>query len=221
MLETNIQDLLKGLGVADIGFAKPEDGPLPYAVSLVVKLSDAVVEEITDAPTHSYFHHYRTVNAFLDQAMLRLGMLLEQQGYRYLPVGASQSINTPGKYYEGRYSHKKVACLAGLGTIGCSDLFLHKQYGPRVRLGTVFTDCELESPTIHEFDPCANCGRCVAACPSGAIKGGVFSPETGRDALLDPKRCSDFMKERFRDIGRGAVCGICMAVCPVGARNRQ
>ena len=42
-----------------------------YAVSIVVKLSDAVIDGITDAPTHVYFHHYRTT-VFPDSGRQRL-----------------------------------------------------------------------------------------------------------------------------------------------------
>ena len=118
------EKLLKMLyenGVSDVGFAKLPDGPFgenSYAVSIVVNLSTAVVEEITDAPTHTYFHHYRTVNTFIDNVSLKAGLMLQAAGYKYIPVGASQSINKDGWNYKGRYSHKKAASLAGLGGIG-------------------------------------------------------------------------------------------------------
>ena len=141
-------------GIQSVGFAHLEQedinllkqcnmdfGDCSYGISIAVKLSDAIIDEITDAPTHTYFHHYRTVNTFIDQTLLKLGIYLEQKGYRYITVGASQSINLNGWNYNGRYSHKKLACLAGLGTIGKSSLFLHKEYGARVRLGSLFTNC--------------------------------------------------------------------------------
>ena len=139
-------------GIQSVGFAHLEQedinllkqcnmdfGDCSYGISIAVKLSDAIIDEITDAPTHTYFHHYRTVNTFIDQTLLKLGIYLEQKGYRYITVGASQSINLNGWNYNGRYSHKKLACLAGLGTIGKSSLFLHKEYGARVRLGSLPT----------------------------------------------------------------------------------
>lgn len=97
-------------GVADVGFTCVSDGPFgerSYALSIVVKLSDAVIDEITDEPTHSYFHHYRTVNAFIDRTLLQCGFILEKHGYKYIPIGASQSVNKDGWNYCGRYSHKK------------------------------------------------------------------------------------------------------------------
>ena len=91
-----IEQMLKGGGVFDVGFSRPPDAPegLPYAVSIVAALSDAVVDEIREAPTFTYFHHYRTVNAFLDQMILQTGFLLQREGYRCLPIAASQSVPT-------------------------------------------------------------------------------------------------------------------------------
>ena len=223
-MEEMLRELLARWGAAEVGFARVEDGPdgLEWAVSVVVKLSDQVVEEIQGAPTHSYFHHYRTVNFAIDQMLLQAGMALEREGWRYLPVAASQSINLDGRSpFQGRYSHKKAACLAGLGSIGRSGLFLHPRFGPRVRLGTLFTDCPFPSapaPRPPE-DPCGHCTLCRDACPAGAILGGPAVP--GRPCI-DPALCSGHMKKAYQLIGRGAVCGICMAVCPKGqSRPRQ
>ncbi len=204
------------LGACDVGFSYCEDAPSPFknAVTIVAKLSDAVIDEIDTAPTHSYFHHYRTVNTFLDQAVLKAGILLEQNGYKYLPVAASQSINIGGNNYCGRYSHKKAACLAGLGTIGKNSLFLHRKFGPRVRLATLFTDCDFGVENHHPRSVCGSCNICASACPAMAILGGEWSENITRAEIYDAKACSDYMKEKFKHIGRGAVCGICMRVCP-------
>ena len=222
-MEEELRRLLAQWGAVDVGFAQVEDGPggFGWAVSAVVKLSDGVVDEIQGAPTHSYFHHYRTVNFAIDQMILQAGMLLERRGYRYLPVAGSQSINLDGNSpFQGRDSHKKAACLAGLGTIGRSGLFLHRLFGPRVRLGTLFTDCPFPSapaPTLPP-DRCGGCRRCLEACPAGAILEGPVSATSPR---IDPASCSTHMKTAYQKIGRGAVCGVCMAVCPYGKKEAK
>lgn len=109
-VQEELKNFLFENGVADVGFTCVDDGPFgetSYAMSIVVKLSDAVIDEITDEPTHSYFHHYRTVNAFIDRTLLQCGFILEKHGYKYIPIGASQSVNKGGWNYCGRYSHKK------------------------------------------------------------------------------------------------------------------
>lgn len=216
-MQEELLKLFEDNGVADVGFAKVSDGPFgeeSYAVSIVVKLSDAIIDEISDEPTHTYFHHYRTVNAFIDRVLLQAGFLLEKNGFRYIPVGASQSINKDGWNYCGRYSHKKVASLAGLGGIGKNSLFLHSKYGARVRLGTLFTDCPFEVQTKDYSSPCIGCNLCVENCPSGAINGNLWQEGMEREEVFDPEKCSEYMKKNFKHIGRGAVCGICMKVCP-------
>lgn len=216
-IDEQIQEMLKSSGVCDVGFAKVPDGPegLPYAVSIVLPLSDAVIDEIDGAPTYSYFHHYRTVNAYIDRLLLQTGLLLQSQGYRYLPIAASQSVPSGGeRTHRGRYSHKKAAVLAGLGTIGKSTLFLHRIYGPRVRLGTLFTDCPL--PAAGQIMPsvCKGCDACVKSCPVGAIKGVEWSEGVQRSDLFDADACNGYMREHFMKIGRGSVCGVCIKACP-------
>ncbi len=213
--EKELSSFLLAQGASDVGFCSVPDGPggLCGAVSIVLRLSDAIVDEIDDAPTYTYFHHYRTVNAFLDRLALECGIRLARKGYNYLTVAASQSVPAHLEQpFQGRYSHKKVARLAGLGSIGKNALFLHKTFGARVRLVTVFTDCEFEPCALPAFDVCTECGRCVSACPAGAISG--ERRISGEDVVFNPQRCSTHMKTAYQNIGRGAVCGICMKVCP-------
>ncbi len=212
-LKKELTELLISLGVGDVGFGKDcELDGLNNLISIVVPLSKAVVDEIDSAPTHTYFHHYRTLNAFIDNALLRAGRFLEEKGYTYIPIPASQSVNLNGLDYSGRYSHKKAARLCGLGTIGKNSLFIHKTFGPAVRLGTILTDCEFEETKPQE-DGCLNCNACVKACPAMAIKGCEWYEGIPRHEIFDPKACSDYMKKAFSHIGRGAVCGICIKEC--------
>ncbi len=186
---------------------------MKYAISVVVPLSDAVIDEITTEPTATYFNHYRSVNAFIDRCLLETGLLLQSEGYKYITVAASQSM--PGTPYNGRFSHKKAARLAGLGDIGKNSLFIHRKYGTRVRLGTIFTDCPLTGEGEMKERLCLGCDKCVNACPSGAILGGMYEVGVEREEIFNPKTCSDYMKKQFHHIGRGVVCGICMKVCPL------
>lgn len=219
---TEIQQLLREYlleqGASDVGFCCPGDGDFGdcvNAVSVAVHLSDAIVDEVGAEPTHTYFNHYRSVNAFIDALLLKAGLFLQKHGYRYITVAASQSINKDGWNYTGRYSHKKAAVLAGLGTIGKSSMFLHKDFGTRVRLGTVFTNAPFDCSDVTPVSLCKNCDRCVKACPAGAISGREWAPGVTREEMFDAKKCSEYMKKHFQHIGRGAVCGICMEVCPL------
>lgn len=213
-IQSELKEFLVEKGASDVGFFSADDGAMQYGVSIVVRLSQAIVAEISDAPTHTYFNHYRTVNAFIDSLLLQAGLFLQKRGYKYITVAASQSINKDGWNYQGRYSHKKAACLAGLGTVGKNSLFMHSEFGSLVRLGTLFTDCPLEKEEREIINFCNGCDICVKACPSHAIKGGMWKAGIDRADIFEPSLCSEYMKNEFQKIGRGAVCGICMRVCP-------
>ena len=216
----DLKEKILALGCDDVGFAligeeiseKVTGNPeFKYAISIVVKLSDAVIDSITDAPTHIYFHHYRTVNAHIDNILLRIGKMIEKLGGKYLPVAASQSISS----YSGFFQHKTAARLAGLGGIGKSGLFISSKYGPRVRLGTLLTDLPLPTNAPFDADICGGCEVCVKLCPAMAISSSPFDPDNP-DATLDRQACSEYMKKNFQHIGRGVVCGICVKNCPKG-----
>lgn len=212
-----LKQTAKNLGADIVGFCKLDTPPLKeapalcYALSIGVKLSDAVLKTIDSAPSFVYFQHYRTANALLDNIAFRLSREMEKLGFSALPIAASQSLgkNNP---YRGVLPHKTAAVLSGLGFVGKSGLFLSTEYGSKVRLATVLTDMPLQNELPVIENGCGNCTLCQAACPAGAIFGEL--PTTSGERNFDPEKCSKYMKEHFQDIGRGSVCGICMRVCP-------
>ena len=141
--------LLENMGASFAGFADVSGKTegvlrnLHYAVSIGIHLSDAIIDEISDKPTYTYFHHYRTVNALLDQITLRGLLFIQQNGFNAVPVPASQTVNDKADPYCSIFPHKTAAVLAGMGRIGKNGLFIHENYGARVRLATILTDMEL------------------------------------------------------------------------------
>ena len=120
----------------------------------------------------------------------------------------------PGTPFFGRFQHKTAARLSGMGTIGKNALFLHSEYGARVRLGTLLTDCPVERDREMPESVCFGCDACKNACPSGAILGKEWHEGITTEEMFSPAVCSEYMKAAFKHIGRGAVCGICIKVCP-------
>lgn len=222
-----LEQELKAEGVAQIGYAAVEEDlpprykAFPRAMILVWRLCDGVLDEVLDGgPTFSYFQHYRAVNATLDRLTLRIATLLEREGYRAIPVAASQSVHDNGAY-AGIFPHKTAAVRAGLGWIGKNALFVSPEWGPRVRLATVLTDHPLVPERVcraESVSRCGNCRRCVDACPAHALTGREFEAGMRREEILAPGQCSAHMKQAYQQIGRGAVCGICAAVCPFGRK---
>lgn len=219
MKERLIEDGIAQVGFADVSAAVDEKyKAYPYAVSMVFRLSDAVVDGIDGAPTYTYFQHYRAVNAFLDGRALWVCEMIRRMGYKSIPVAASQSVHDMADEYTGIFQHKTAARLAGLGTIGKNAMFISYEHGPRVRLATVLTDMPLPVNTESEYSVCGGCKICTESCPAGAIAGECYSENAPREKLFDAKKCSEHMKKAYKHIGRGAVCGICMKVCPLGQK---
>lgn len=198
-----LREKLLSWGAYDVGFFNDDFKEYKNGISFYVKLSYDILKEINNAPTYTYFHHYRTVNAFIDRIGLQAGIFLDKNGYKYYQIPASQTVNGHDSY-EGEYSHKKGAVLSGLGYMGKSGLLISKNHGSMIRLGTIFTNLDLKAENNILKNECGECKICISSCPAMAIG------ENG----VDRKSCSDYMKKAFQKIGRGSVCGICIKNCP-------
>ena len=199
-------------GGCELGFTPlPSQPHLRYAFSFAVKLSDAVLKTIENAPSFMYFQHYRAANTLLDSIAFKLSMEIEKSGFHAFPIAASQSLGKQNPY-EGLVPHKTVAALSGLGFVGKSGLFLTEEFGSKIRLATVLTDMPLKSTRPIIENGCGACNACKNACPAGAIYGEL--PTKNGERNFDAEKCSRYMKEHFQDVGRGSVCGICIKVCP-------
>jgi len=220
--DKDLTAFIRGLGASFVGYSNVSDllpEPLkkyPYAITFGIRLSDAIIDEIGDKPTFNYFNHYRSVNTLIDQIGLRTMLLIQDNGYRAYTIAASQTIPDAPVPYSGIFPHKTGAVVSGMGWIGKNGLFIHKDFGPRVRLGTVLTNMELPCGSISAESRCASCSRCVDACPAKALTGNEWHVGAKREEIVDAKACSEFMNKNYKHIGRGSVCGICIRVCPKG-----
>ncbi len=177
---------------------------LPYAISLAVRLSDRILEDIQDGPTPLYFFHYQRVNILLDEMALRITTHIQNQGFNALPIPASQVIDWERQL--GHLSHKHVAKEAGLGWIGRHNLLVSPKFGARIRLVSILTDIPLKQDKPIGRD-CGTCSACIPVCPVGAI---VEEPLD-----FDHIGCYEWIKAfcRKRNI-RHHICGLCIKACP-------
>lgn len=173
------------------------------AVSLGVRLSKSILEEIESAPTRLYFHHYRAVNNFLDQIALNLSSYIQKKGFLSLPVPASQIVDWQNQ--KAHLSHKQIGYFAGLGWIGRNNLLVNKDLGSQFRLVCVLTDMPLKIDRPTKED-CGSCRLCIEVCPVGAIK---ESP-SDFNRLKCFEKLKDFQRLRLVD---QYICGVCVKVC--------
>lgn len=220
-------------GAADIsehhsylaGFCGEFIKQFPRAISLAVRLSNAVVDTVERQEKDKIlsFHNYiyYGVDYLQNTGTVKIAHAIQRSGWRAFPVPASYGVY-PDKM-AGLISHKLTARLAGLGWIGKSGLFLTPQDGPRVRLATILTDAPIATGSPME-SKCHQCQICVNACPAGAIKGGEFNEDEAEHRLIDPRRCYDFMENRKENWGieiERCVCGLCVAICPYGKKSSK
>ena len=213
-------------GVADLASANDailEQGGavvagFPYAVSIGITIFDTIVDRLEQradqAVAIDYRHHcYDVINQRLDQITSRLSSLLQRDGYRVLPVPASQRVNH--KKLCGTFSHKMAAHLAGLGWIGKNCLLVTPERGPRVRWATVLTDAPLKVTGEAMAEQCGACEKCVQICPVNAFTGRAFRETEPREARYDASKCDRYFA-KMKESGKVAVCGMCLYICPYG-----
>lgn len=195
----------------------------PFAISVGIRLLDTIVDQVPNRSLMSVrvsyrSHAYDVVNDRLDQISSLLAGRLQKEGYRSMPIPASERMDD--ERICAMFSHKMAAHLAGLGWIGKSCLLVTPQYGPRVQWTTVLTDYPL-SKTGTPLDPrCGNCEECVKACPVSAFTGRMFDQNEPREARFDAMKCDLYGK----DLEKQApipMCGMCVYICPHGRNIKK
>jgi len=191
---------------------------LDYAVSLAFPLSLGVLRTITDRPTTIYKHHYQQANYLLDRATLRISRMLEEEGFRALPVPAS--VYTSRSELKAHLCHRTIAQRAGLGWWGKNNLIVHPRFGAGIRLATVLTDAPLAPPgePVSASFPdkagtCGDCRACIDVCPVGAIGGSISD--------FDRNACFSKVREFERKVIGVGICGICVRACREARGNSQ
>ena len=126
----------------------------------------------------------------------RISKHLRREGWHafYLPVARQNARFRTVPFY-----HMPAMYLAGLGTLGLNCCILTPEFGPRVKVTSVITDCPLPAGEPMTEEMCTHCDLCGEACPIGAIDGKGWK---------NPFACASY-----------GCCGTCMAICPVGKES--
>lgn len=136
------------------------------------------ITEGTHWSNYTYYAYNRLNTLFRPQVTYHAACLIEDHGFEAVPVypGVPERPGMRKPVADGRpapeinISVRIAAVACGLGEIGWSKVFLTQKYGPRVRLGTILTDAELEpDPLIPPRTLCNRCMKCVPDCPGNAI----------------------------------------------------
>ncbi len=188
------------------GTARPNDIPEDLGTVIVTaqamdyELIRTVPSALSGAATGLGYSHDALV-------VLSLAQYLRNLGYRAVASMNDSALAIP------------LALAAGLGEYSRLGLLITKEFGPRIRLGKVFTDLPLAFDTPIQFgvrEFCDSCGRCAEACPVGAIPHGDPSTERYNESNLkgvrkwsvDGEKCFGYWAAQNSD------CAICIRVCP-------
>ena len=190
----------------------------PFAISVGIRLLDTIVDQVPNRALRSVrvsynSHAYEVINVRLDQISSLVSLRLQKEGYRSMPVPASERIDD--ERICAMFSHKMAAHLAGLGWIGKSCLLVTPQFGPRVRWTTVLTDYPFAKTGTPMDTICGNCEECVKACPTQAFTGRIFDQGESREARYDARKCERYCKDLERQMPK-PICGVCVYICPHG-----
>ena len=180
----------------------PED--LPHVIVLATEMDFDLVQTVPSAlsGTATGLGYSRD-----SVALLSLAQYIRNLGYRAVASMNDSALAIP------------LAVKAGLGEYGRNGLLITKDFGPRVRLGKVFTDMPLahDQPIsfgVKEF--CEVCRQCSGACPVKAIAPGPpDGAQHNRSNLKGVRKWNTDGEKCFRFwANQNSDCSICIRVCP-------
>ena len=121
---------------------------------------------------------------------------------RFLRARGWEALHLPPSKQDPRFRtapfyHMPAMYLAGLGNMGLNCCIVTPEFGPRVQVTSIITNCPLPAGKPMADDLCDQCGLCVENCPAGALDG---------DGWKNTHACAAY-----------GCCGTCIAICPQGA----
>jgi len=161
-----------------------------------------------------YAHAYVQLNESLDRVSRALAEEYGGVAETATLEGIVGQVTHVSQYFPLCVSHRAVAEAAGLGWRGRHGLVVTPEYGPALRLATVFIPGRIESPRLlgecllteprHELPECGTCRACMEVCP-------ILDKSAGR---ADPNAYPEMCRRRIISLRLDdEVCGICVRCC--------
>ena len=148
------------------------------------------------------FAQYNDYHPFIKDRLFRLAEFIETkarsgsagmerpcderiaQGKRIVSLPLHASVKFKACVDSVPMAERALAQRAGLGFIGKNRMLIHPELGSQILLGELITTLELEPDKPFEQIPCGDCGRCIRACPTGAL---------GFDGTFDARKCISYL----------------------------
>ncbi len=188
----------------------PEMG-LDHVIVLAVPMDYELMKTVTSALGSS-----AAGLGYSDDATLLIALTQYIRGLGYDAIG---SLNDTGLSIP-------YAVKAGLGEFGRNGLLISKDFGPRVRLGRIYTNLPLAHDAPINFGVqkfCEICKHCAKFCPSKSVPMGEptstpfsISNHVGvRKWTVNVESCFAFWATQNTD------CAVCIRTCPYNKDYRH
>jgi epoxyqueuosine reductase QueG len=215
-----IKSLVLGAGFDSVGVAPISAAKAPPAWSRsILMVALAALDEAFDYQIFVAYGRQRRWYKFAYE-------ILVAKGYQAAGALARVGIRAEPLIYEDSFriiDLKVAAARAGLGARGLNGLLITPGFGPRVRLGAIFTDADLSPDTPWDEYPCASCTRCWSACPTHAL---------GPDGLDRTLCIAEFAPDAAMVAHQKALlrhltprtrrqCISCITTCPIGRQAAE
>lgn len=177
------------------------------ARTLIVTLF-AYQDNVHPAEGVPYIAHYALGQDYHDVLRRRLKTVIGQLRPRF---GGKWRVCVDSAPLMERY----WAARAGLGVIGDNGCLIVPWVGANFFIATIVTTAQMPTDDpVEGTSHCLGCGRCVRACPTGALRG---------DGSVDARRCISYLTIESHDdipanIPTGNTlygCDVCRRACPL------
>ncbi len=193
-------------------FSKEEGGSKPRQIpddlpNVIVTLEPMDQELIKTVPSALSGAATGLGYTFDGVAIITLAQFIRNMGYRAYASLNDTALAIP------------LALQAGLGEVGRNGLLISEKYGPRFRIGKIFTDMPLEINKPKKFgvqEFCMHCDRCAKSCPPKAIPFDKPSTHVHSESNIkgvtkwtpSAEKCFRFWSNQNTD------CIACVRTCP-------